>query len=424
VPHQDDHRRPIAEPDLEPAREAAELAATEPSLADAESERKPARSGGPLGLGLSDTQGKAVRAAITVLSVFVLVYAVASLCKLAAQFLGDYAHVFLPLAVAGILALVFNPYFEWLRHRLRLPTTLAVIVVFVSLTAPFAAFFWFFGALVVDQVTDMVHRFPQWWAQVTVMAQRRWPQVQRFLQDNPVGQKLREAASNQGEAMAAGLGTVGSRAFSAGAFLLHLVEVLVAWAVLPIFFVFFLLADRESFRDWEEHVFPFLKPATRKDVVYLGTEFVRLVVTFFRGQLIIAAIQAALYATGFSLLGLRYGFILGIALGFLNLVPYLGSIIGLSVALPLALFQDGGGWWLVGSVAGVFAAVHMLEGYVLTPRIMGDRTGLHPVAVIVALLFWGTAFHGILGMILAIPLTAFLVVAWRLAKDKYIREWL
>ena len=72
----------------------------------------------------------------------------------------------------------------------------------------------------------------------------------------------------------------------------------------------------------------------------------------------------------------------------------------------------------------VFVAVQLIEGYVLTPKIMGDRTGLHPVAIIVAVFFWGSALSGILGMILAIPLTAFLVVFWRLAREKYIGELL
>jgi predicted PurR-regulated permease PerM len=67
--------------------------------------------------------------------------------------------------------------------------------------------------------------------------------------------------------------------------------------------------------------------------------------------------------------------------------------------------------------------VQLIEGYVLTPRVMGQRTGLHPMAIIVAVFFWGSALDGILGMILAIPLTAFLVVLWRRAKEKYIEEW-
>ena len=98
--------------------------------------------------------------------------------------------------------------------------------------------------------------------------------------------------------------------------------------------------------------------------------------------------------------------------------------VGLGVALPLALLQPDGGWVRVGLVLVVFAIVQTIEAYFLTPKIMGDRTGLHPMAIIVAIFFWGTALSGILGMILAIPLTAFLVVFWRLAKEKYVRELL
>jgi len=111
--------------------------------------------------------------------------------------------------------------------------------------------------------------------------------------------------------------------------------------------------------------------------------------------------------------------VLGLSLGILNIVPYLGTIIGLSIALPLAFLQPDGGMPLVGLVLLVFVIVQNIEGWFLTPRIMGEQTGLHPVMIIVAIFFWGTAFNGILGMILAVPLTAFFVTAWRLAKHKY-----
>jgi predicted PurR-regulated permease PerM len=365
-----------------------------------------------------------VRAALTTLALFVLVAGIGALGKLVADFLAAFSNVFLPLVVAGVLALVLNPYFEWLRRRARLPSAVAVAVVFLSLLVPIVGFFWFFGALAVDQIADLARRLPRWWEQAIETVRERWPQVQLFFSENPLGQQIREAASGQAGALASGLQTMGSKALSFGAMLLGWTGALFAWAVLPIYLIFFLLADRSSFRNWERQVLPFLKPETRQQVVYLGSEFVRLVVTFFRGQLVIATAQAVLFAAGFSLVGLRYGFILGLTLGFLNLIPYLGSIVGLGIALPLALFQEGGGWWLVGAVVAVFSAVQAIEAYLLTPRIMGDRTGLHPMAVIVAIFFWGTALDGILGMILAIPLTAFLVVVWRLARERYIREWL
>ena len=92
------------------------------------------------------------------------------------------------------------------------------------------------------------------------------------------------------------------------------------------------------------------------------------------------------------------------------------------IGLPLAYFQQGGGTFLVVAVLVVFSIVQLIESYLLTPKIMGQRTGLHPLAIMVAIFFWGSALQGILGMILAIPLTAFLVVFWRLAREKYIGE--
>lgn len=189
----------------------------------------------------------------------------------------------------------------------------------------------------------------------------------------------------------------------------------------PVYFVFFLNMPRKDVSQLENHL-PFLKPETRKDVVYLAQEFVNIMVAFFRGQIIIAFLQGLLLATGFKLVGLNYGIVLGLLLGFLNIIPYLGSMVGLSITIPLAYFQEGGGLGIVLGVLVVLSVVQLIEGYLLTPRIMGGRTGLHPMVIIFAVFFWGAALGGILGMILAIPLTAFLVVFWRLAKEKYIAE--
>jgi predicted PurR-regulated permease PerM len=129
--------------------------------------------------------------------------------------------------------------------------------------------------------------------------------------------------------------------------------------------------------------------------------------------------MGVLLALGFSIIGLKFGLFIGLALGVLIIVPYLGTILGLVAAVPLAFLQPDGGWKLVGLVLLVKIGVQVIEGWVLTPKIMGDRTGLHPVAIMVAIFFWGTAFGGVLGMLLAIPLTAFFVTAWRLARHKY-----
>jgi predicted PurR-regulated permease PerM len=191
-------------------------------------------------------------------------------------------------------------------------------------------------------------------------------------------------------------------------------------AIIPIYLFFMLESRRSLVLDIREQL-SFIREDWREDIIFLAKEFVDSVVSFFRGQIIIAFIMGVLLAIGFVLIGLNFAILLGLAIGFLNIIPYLGSIIGLSIALPLAYFQkDGGGIDLLLFSVGVFVVVQMIEGYLLTPRIMGKTTGLHPMVIIIAIFFWGTALNGLLGMILAIPLTAFFVVAWRLAKRKYL----
>lgn len=374
-----------------------------------------------MALELTRRQQDTVAAAITILAAAVIVGAIGLLFWLLSRFFDRFSAVFLPLVVAAVAALVFKPYFEWLRRSLHLGRVLALVAVVLSVLVPLAAFLWFFGALIADQLSDLFARIPDWWQAAVEWVRERAPQAVEFVRRHPILGQLTSPSEGGKQTLMQGLEAVGRGALSAGAGLLSGVGAVLAWAVLPVYFAFFLISDPRKLLDLEGHL-PFLKSETRADVVYLVRQFVDIVVAFFRGQLIIAFLQGLLFALGFSLVGLRYGFVIGLVLGFLNIIPYLGSIIGLSTALPLAFFQPGGGLVKVALVLAVFAVVQLVEGYLLTPKIMGDRTGLHPMVIIVAVFFWGTALNGIMGMILAIPLTAFLVVFWRLARDKYVHE--
>ena len=373
-----------------------------------------------MNLTLSERQTKTVAAAVTILSAMVILAAVGSSFWLISWFLRSFSGVFLPLAVGAVAALVFRPYYDWLCQRLHLPGPVALALVFLSMLLPVGAFLWFFGSLIAEQLFGLVAQVPEWSRQLLDYVRQRWPRVMDYLQTHPTGQRLRELLEGQGEALVQGLQLFGQGALSAGAGVVRGIFSIFSWAVLPVYFAFFLMA--KPGRLDSSQLLPFLKPETRKDVVYLVHEFVDIVVAFFRGQLIIAFLQGLLFALGFSLVGLRYGFVIGLALGLLNVIPYLGSILGLSMALPLAFFQTGGGLHTLVAVGLVFLVVQLIEGYVLTPKIMGKRTGLHFMAIIIAIFFWGAALGGILGMILAIPLTAFLASLWRLAKEKYITE--
>lgn len=366
----------------------------------------------------SPRQSRIVGVAATMMGLAVIAGCAVGLLWLLNRFFRMFDHVFLPLAVAGLAALVVQPYYHWLRDRLRLPPTLAIVALFVSIAVPVATLGWFIGSLLVAQLADLVSRLPGWWTSAVEFASQRWPELIRFLDQHPVGRFLRSSVEGQRQALSEGLQFLGGRALTAGAGLLASIGALLTWFVTPVYFVFFLVGTPTSFEALEREL-GFLKPQTRRDIVFLGREFLSILVAFFRGQLLIAALQGVLFATGFTVVGLPYGLVFGLFLGLLNVIPYLGNMIGLAITLPLAQLHPGGGTRQLVAVLLVFVVVQIVEGYVLTPRIQGKRTGLHPMAIIVAMFFWGTALGGILGMVLAVPLTAFLVVLWRLARERY-----
>ena len=376
---------------------------------------------------LTERQQNTIAAALTILSAVVILAAVLGVFWLLAHFVGAFSHVFLPLALAGVAALVFQPYYEWFRIRLGLAVPLALAGLFLSVLIPVGLFAAFFGVILYDQVVGFLREeVPKIsnWIVIAVTEAMKILDTNAAGADGsepPLGQTIRDSIQGQGGVLLAGVQAFATTALAAGTSFIHWTGGMLSWVVTPVYFVFFLMTDRKDTSHLAEYL-PFLKAETRKDVVFLVQEFVNIVVAFFRGQLIIAFLQGVLYAIGFSIVGLKYGMALGFMLGFLNIIPYLGSMVGLGVTLPLAYFQEGGGLALLIWVLVVFGVVQLIEGYFLTPKIMGDRTGLHPMAIIVAVFFWGSALGGVLGMILAIPLTAFLVVFWRLAKEKYISE--
>ncbi len=368
-------------------------------------------------LQFSERQRATLAAGLTVLGAAVIVWAVWTISLLLARFVSHFSGVFLPLAVAGILAVLLKPFYLWLLARVRYPV-FSVLLVYLAIVLPLVAVGWFFGSLLLDQVAGLVGSAPHWLDRLQLEIQQRLPRLLQFWQDHEIGLRLRHWLMNNSRELLSGLGSTGADVLAAGAGLLRSLLGLFGWVVLPIYLTYFLMMPPPRWTAMEGHL-PFLKPETRKDVLYLTREFVAILVAYFRGQLLVAAIQGLLYAVAFALVGVPYGLAIGLLMGLLNVVPYLGSTLGLVLALPLG-FADGG-WTGLSLALGAFLIVQGIESYFITPRIMGDRTGLHPLVIMVALFFWGAALGGLLGLILAIPLTAFFVVVWRLLKAKYLR---
>jgi predicted PurR-regulated permease PerM len=130
-------------------------------------------------------------------------------------------------------------------------------------------------------------------------------------------------------------------------------------------------------------------------------------IVFFRGQVLVALCVGTLLAAGYLVLGLNYAVLLGVVAGVLGIVPYLGTIVSLLLALTVAAVQFGD-WRHPLTVLGIAAGVKLLEDLVISPKIMGERSGLHPLTIILAVMIGANLLGGFLGALLAIPLTAVL----------------
>lgn len=363
----------------------------------------------------SPTQKRIISSAVTGLALLTLFALSAFVFRGIVHFLTAFSTVLLPLAAAGVLSLLLRPVYQFLLKKWKFPPAAAVVFILFLLLLPGIILFGVFGGLLVSQINALFMGIPDTWKNLQLWMAENTPALETYLDKIGGWEKIREWLTSQSGSLmnlaaAGGQGVISLMGSLAGLF---------SWAVLPVYLIFLLIAPLFPLDKLEEFM-PFLKKEQREDVIFLIRQFVEIVVVFFRGQLLIAFAQGGLMAIGFSIAGLSYGFMLGLIFGMLNLVPYLGNLVGLMITLPLAWFQPGGGWGVLIGVLVTLGVVQMVEGYFLTPRIMGKSTGLHPMVVIFAMFFWGTALSGILGLILAIPLTAFLVVFWRLAKEKYL----
>lgn len=184
------------------------------------------------------------------------------------------------------------------------------------------------------------------------------------------------------------------------------------------FFVFYILID---FQNWRRSLEELIPPRFREAFSRLFDESGRILESFVRAQILIGLIMSVCYAVGFWFLDVPAWMGIALLAGLLNAIPYVGTMIGVVLASAFT-FSHTGSIWSVLAVLGVFTAVQTLEGYVLTPKILGDRLNLHPMAVFLGLLIGGK-LYGLLGFILAIPAIAvgkvFLKFLQELYEDSY-----
>lgn len=174
-------------------------------------------------------------------------------------------------------------------------------------------------------------------------------------------------------------------------------------------------------RDWDDIVLRFRELLPRryaKQIIDLSLECDEMLSAFLRGQLMVMLALAIIYTIGLTAIGLELALLLGVVAGVVSFVPYLGLIVGIGLSGVAAYFQFHD-WLPVLMVAGVFGFAQLLEGIVLTPRFVGERIGLHPVAVLFSVMA-GAQLFGFMGVLLALPVAAVIMVLLRHTHQRYI----
>lgn len=185
-------------------------------------------------------------------------------------------------------------------------------------------------------------------------------------------------------------------------------------------YLFFFLKDSASIRTHWHHYVPLKASRFKTGLVDTLQEINGYLVSFFRGQVLVAAIDGILVGIALTIFGLPYGLLIGVFMAILGVIPYIGNILCLIPACIIAYLHAQGSapfglspWAYVGCVLGIFVVVQQINSLVTAPKIVGDSVGLHPLTVIFSMLFWSLVLGGFVGALLAVPLTAAVKVLFR-----------
>ena len=342
----------------------------------------------------------------------ILLVTILPLVFLAAAILYYSSAVFLQLFIAFALAYIMNPAVELLERR-GIKRLYGIILVFCLTVVISCGFMAFFVVSIADELSNMQLNLPayaQHLYEITPESIKGYLGVETsdrlVLRLNELLQQARNAAPDLLKPM---LNLLQKALNSTVAVLLALL----GYLIIPVY-LFYLLFDLPQLKTFIESYIPERYRQTYNSKL---AEVNTVLSGFIRGQLSVCAILALLYSAGLYFIGIDLAIVIGTLAGATFIIPYVGTIIGicLSVVMALLKFND-----ILHPLLclGWFGLVQLLEGAVITPKIVGDTVGLHPLVAIVALLIGGQLF-GITGMLLAVPVTAVLQVFLRSLADYY-----
>ena len=394
----------------------------------------------------TEKQARVIWAAVTGLAIATIVGLIVGLVWGLGQVLNVLSPVVWPIAVAVVLAYLLDPVVDFFEKR-RVPRTRAIVLVFgIALFLVLAVFSSVVPRLVVE-TQQLVSNVPTFIGKIETRA-HQWIKeppaplrsaMERFgiqwqppsvvtngvsdisSTNAPANDPVRPVAGGgpldkldaqtvqkASEWVTAAVKGIGSWLVQQLSRLAGFFGIIAGLALIPIYLFYFLLEKRAITDNWTVYL-PVTDSRFKEELVFVLRSINDYLIAFFRGQVLVAICDGVLYGIGFAIIGLPYAFVIGAVAMVLTIIPFLGAIVTCAGALLIALVTYGD-WQHPLLVIAVFAIVQGIEGYILQPKIIGDRVGLHPMVIIVAIMTGTTLLGGVLGGLLAIPLAAVLRV--------------
>jgi predicted PurR-regulated permease PerM len=319
--------------------------------------------------------------------------------------------ILLPFVLGIMVAYLLDPAADKFQ-RCNVSRAFSVTLLTVAFFSSIALLAVLVVPLLVGQLSDLLAALPEY----AVAFDRKYePVLSGWMGELPASQMehIKTAVGNFSGVMVTYMGNFAAGVFQSGMAIFNVLSLILITPVVA----FYLL------RDWDELVAHVDGLLPRKHVETIREQCAIIDATlagFVRGQLTVCLLLGLYYAIGLTLVGLKFGFIIGLITGFLVIFPYVGLLVGMSIGMAAAFFQFDQ-WHDIGLVLAVFVTGQILEGNFVTPKLVGERVGLHPVWIIFGMLA-GAALFGFVGILLAVPATAVIGVLIRFATAQYLKS--
>jgi predicted PurR-regulated permease PerM len=348
----------------------------------------------------TDWQKKTMWAALTALAIVAIGTISIGLLLLASRVIGFLQPLLIPFAIAGVLAYLLEPPVRWLE-KLKLTRTSSVLIVF--------GVFLIFGTLLLvwlipvvsEQSSELVQKVPDYVNKTRDFIMSSIDRYQKRFADTPYVQETIAWAQQQIPGYLEKLWEFIRNSFGGA---LGLLGFLIGFVITPLY-LFYFLKETNFIRDrWADYL-PLKNSRFKDEVVSTLNEINGYLIAFFRGQLLVSVVDGVCVGIGLLIMNLNAAILIGLFVCIMGLIPYLGILLCWIPAVIIAAVQFAD-WQHPLIVTAIFIGVNQLEGWLFAPKIVGNSVGLHPLTVMASVIGWSILLGGLLGAILAIPLTA------------------